>query len=97
MVDKCFLLSEECVAREIRLHVPPGKNGKTQMDPADERKTIEIANLQILVEQPIQWLKCFRILANEMEINQLQYADDVLKMCAALSNLRKPTLKKLSF
>ena len=54
MVDKCFLLSEECVAREIRLHVPPGKNGKTQMDPADERKTIEIANLQILVEQPIQ-------------------------------------------
>ena len=96
MVDKCFLLSEECVAREIRLHVPPGKNGKTQMDPADERKT-EIANLQILVEQPIQWLKCFRILANEMGINQLQCADDVLKVCAALSNLRKPTLKRLSF
>lgn len=45
MVDKCFLLSKECVAREIRLHVRPGKNGKTQMDPADERKTIEIANL----------------------------------------------------
>ena len=32
MVDKGFLLSEECAARRIRLHLPPDKRGKAQMD-----------------------------------------------------------------
>ena len=65
------------------------EKGKAQIDPADVPKTAKIANLRILVEQVIRQLKCFRILANDMAINQLQYADDVLKVCAALSDLRK--------
>lgn len=63
------------------------------MEPDDVSETTKIANLRILVEQVIWWLKYFTILADEMEMNQLQYADDVLKACVALSNLRKPYAK----
>ena len=35
------------------------------------KKTTKIANLRILVEKVIPKLKCFRILANDMAINQL--------------------------
>lgn len=63
------------------------------MEPDDVWETTKIANLKILVEQVIWWLKYFTILADEMEMNQLQYADDVLKACVALSNLRKPYAK----
>lgn len=63
------------------------------MEPDDVWETTKIANLRILVEQVIWWLKYFTILADEMEINQLQYADDVLKACVALSNLQKPYAK----
>ena len=41
----------------------------------------------ILVEQVIRRLKRFKILANEMSINQLQYLEDMLKVWTALSNL----------
>lgn len=86
IVDKAFLLSEECAAKRIRLHISAGKRGKTQMDPSDLRKTLKIENLRILLNK-IRRLKCFRIIANEMAINQLHYADDMLKLCVALSNL----------
>ena len=66
------------------------ERAKAKMDPADVRKTTKIANFQILAKQVILRLKCFRIFANEMAINQLEYADDVLKVCAALPNLRRP-------
>ena len=64
------------------------------MDPPDAWKTTKIANLQIILEQVIQKLiKCFRILANEMAINQLQYADDLLTVGATL----KTNIQKQSF
>ena len=84
-LTKSFLLPEECAARIIHLHIPPGKRSKTQMDPNGLPKETKIANLWILIEQVIWRLKCFRILANEMVINQFQYADDVLWV--ALSSL----------
>ena len=42
------------------------------------KKTTKIANLRILVEKVIPRLKCFRILANDMAINQLEHVDDIL-------------------
>ena len=56
------------------------------MGPFSVRKTTKIVNLWIIIEQVIHQLKCFRILANEMAINQLQYIDDMLKVWAVLSN-----------
>ena len=90
MFDKGFKLHEECSQRFISYMVPPGRNGAAQMSPAEIRKTKHIANLRILVEQVIRRLKTFRILASEYPINMLKLFDDVITVCSALSNLRKP-------
>ena len=90
MFDKGFNINEECAQRMIKFTVPPGRRGAAQMTPAEIKKTKEIANLRILVEQVIRRIKTFRILAVEFPITMLRVFDDVLTICAALSNLRKP-------
>lgn len=90
MYDKGFNLTEECAQRMINVSVPPGRRGSAQMTPAELKKTKEIANLRILVEQVIRRIKTFRILAVEYPITLLRVFDDVLGICTGLSNLRKP-------
>ena len=67
------------------------------MNTGDVGKTTKIANLQILVEQVIRWLKCFRVLANGMTINELQYVDDMLKVLTSMPNLKKTNVQRLDF
>ena len=89
MFDKGFKLSDECAHRFIYYASPPGRTGAAQMTPSGLRKTKHIANLRILVEQVIRRLKTFRILAMEYPIDMLKLFD-VVCICGALSNLRKP-------
>ena len=42
MVDKGFNIKEECAARFIDDHVPPGNRGQSQMLPKDIKKTNDI-------------------------------------------------------
>ena len=84
--DRFGISATQC-GRVYNCWLTATEKGKAQIDPADARKTAQIANLRILVEQLIRQLKCFRILAHEMVIDQLQFTDDLLKVCAALSNL----------
>ena len=53
-------------------------------------KTGHIANIRILVEQVMRRLKTLRILAMAYRTNMLNLFDDVVYICGALSNLRKP-------
>lgn len=93
MADKGFNLETECVARSLTLYVPPGKRGLSQMTPDAVRKTKKIANLRILVEQVIRRLKTFRILKYELPLTLVPSVDDVVIVCAALSNLKEPIYK----
>ena len=90
MYDKGFKLHEECSQRFIYYCMPPGRKGAAQMTPAEVKKTKEIANLRTLVEQVIRRMKTFRILANEYPISMLKLFDDIVTICSALSNFRKP-------
>ena len=90
MFDKGFKLSDECAQRFTYYASPPGRRGAAQMTPSEVRKAKHSANLRILVEQVIRRLKTFRILAMEYRINMLKLSDDVVCLCGALSNLRKP-------
>lgn len=78
MVDKGFLFIRGICCKNDSLAYSPSKRGKAQMDSADVRKTAKIANLMILAEKVIRQHKRFRIFADEIAINQLQYAYDVL-------------------
>ena len=90
MVDKGFNISEECAVRNINVLIPPGKRGQAQLPSKDVSKTQKIAKLRILVEQVIRRFKTFRILATEMPINMLRHIDDIVTICAVLTNFRKP-------
>ena len=90
MYDKGFNVNTECSEHLIYYTVPPSRKGAAQMTPNEVKKTKKIANLRILVEQVIRRLKTFRILATEFPITLLKLFDDVIIVCSALSNLRKP-------
>ena len=90
MFDKGFKLRDECAQRFIYYASPPSRRGAAQMTPSEVWKTKHIANLRISVEQVIRRLKTFRILAMEYPINMLKLFDDVVCICGALNNLRKP-------
>ena len=49
-------------------------------------KTQRNANLKILIEQVIRRIKTFRILATEAPITLVRHLDDIVKVCAALTN-----------
>ncbi|XP_030832622.1 uncharacterized protein LOC105445044 [Strongylocentrotus purpuratus] len=88
--DKGFIIHDECAARFVTLQVPPGKRGETQMSSAAVNKTKKVANLRILVEQVIRRLKIFNILKNEVPVSLIPSLDKIVRVCAALCNLRKP-------
>ena len=93
MCDKGFNINEECAARRISLYVPPGKRGMSQMGNAEVSRTNRIAKLRILVEQVIRRMKCFRILSTELPLSLIPSVDDILIICAALSNMKEPIFK----
>ena len=48
----------------------------------------EMRDKEILVEQVIRRLQSFRILSNELSISMILQGNDILVVCAALSNMK---------
>ena len=76
--DKGFNIHDECAARLVQLHVPPGKRGQAQMSTAANIKTSRIANLRILVEQIIRRLKSFIIIKYTVPISLVPSLNKIL-------------------
>ena len=93
MADKGFNILDECNERSIHLKVPPGRRGVSQMSAAALKTTCSIAKLRIIVEQVIGEIKTFRILSQEIPISLIPQVDDILIICSALTNLKKPIYK----
>lgn len=93
MFDKGFNIKEECYENHIVPHVPPGRRGSSQMSCVDVARTKKVANIRILVEQVIRRLKTFAILKSELPITLISHIDDILIVCAALTNLKEPIYK----
>ena len=93
MTDKGFNIEQECAQKSIHLIIPPGRRGTSQMTEAQLKKTAHIAKVRILVEQVIRRVKTFQILSNEVQISLLPHLNDIVIVCCALSNLRKPIMK----
>ena len=91
--DKGFNIQTECDARLLTLHVPPGKRGQVQMTKTAVEKTKRVANLRILVEQVIRRLKTFKLLGEQLPISLLPCAHKIVKVCAALCNMKQPIYK----
>ena len=53
---------EDFLVRNSTLHIPLGKRGKEHFTKSQVKKTKEVANLRIFVEQAIGCLKTFRLI-----------------------------------
>ena len=91
--DKGFNIQDECAARHVHLHVPPGKRGQAQMSVAATNKSSRIARLRILVEQVIRRIKSYRIIKYTVPISLVPALDKILRVCCALCNLKKQFTK----
>lgn len=91
--DKGFNIQDECAARLVQLHVPPGKRGQAQMFVAATNKTSRIAHLRILVEQVIRSIKSFKVIKYTVPISLVPAFDKILMVCCALCNLKMPVYK----
>ena len=91
MADRGFQIREELMLRYCSLSVPPGARIKSQMTSKECKKTKDVANLRIHVERAIKRIKTYIIFKSVLPITMLHHADDIVKTCAALCNL-KPLL-----
>ena len=99
MADRGFVIRDLLLKKRAKLIIPPftkkcmwGK-GK-HLSASDIQKTKSIAHFRIHVERAIGRLKTFRILSNTMPLNVKPLANQMLVVCAFLSNLQKPLVKK---
>ncbi len=88
--DKGFDIENECAERSLYLSIPPGLRGAAQMTSENVKKTMEVANLRILIEQVIRRIKTFRILKNEIPITLVPHLEKMVIVCAAITNLWVP-------
>ena len=92
LADRGFVIKEDLLLRGARLEIPPPSKGKEQQTPNNVAKTKKIANARIHVERAIGRMKGFAILQEPVPIT-LPLIDDIVIVCAALVNLRKPLVK----
>ena len=92
VADRGFQFRKD-LHRYCKLSIPPGARVKSQMTAAECRKTKEVAYLRIDVERAISRIKTFRILTNTLPLSMLPHADDVIRTCAATSNIQPPFIK----
>ena len=93
MADRGFKIAEMLAFYQCSLAIPPSKCGELQMSKEQVKNTSQIANARIYVEQAMKRLKDYRILSNEIPLTLISLADDIVKVCAALSNLQEPLCK----
>ena len=93
LADRGFTITEDLVLRNAELLIPPGRRGAAQFSTAEVRKTKEIANRRIHIEQAIRRMKSFRILKYEVPITMLHHLDTIVRVVAGLCNLYPPLPK----
>jgi len=97
MVDKGFLIEEECEARGVKVIRPAFKENNEQLGYEDCERSRKIASARVHVERVMERLKNFQILKDEIQWNYLQYMDDVVKCIAGIVNLSPPLLSDKAF
>ena len=88
LADRGFTIKDVMIQRQATIDIPPSSSGVDQMSRADVKKTKHIASKRIHVERAIGRLKYFKILKHVLPVNLLPLIDDIVRVCACLTNLR---------
>uniref|UniRef100_A0A8C6UUF1 DDE Tnp4 domain-containing protein n=1 Tax=Neogobius melanostomus TaxID=47308 RepID=A0A8C6UUF1_9GOBI len=87
LADGGFLISEELAIYGASLAIPPFTRGKKQLSMKEVETARRLSRVRIHVERAIERIKNFRILQPTMQISLVRHADDIVTVCAALTNL----------
>ena len=90
MEDKGFNISDLLVGKGSKLVIPPFLKGKGRFTKRNCRNTSNIAKARIHVERAIARIKDFRILQGAIPLSIKDLLDDILVICAAITNLAPP-------
>ena len=90
MADRGFKMKTDLALKQCTLCIPPSAAKGAQMTASDVKQTSNIANVRIYVEQAIKRIKEFRILKVQQPLLYLPLMNDIVTICGALANLRKP-------
>ena len=94
MVDQSFLIEDYLKLVRVRLEIPTFLKGCDQFTIRETVKNQQIANERIHVERMIQCLKCYHIFVWVLSINMLGPLNQIISVCALLSNFQEPIVKK---
>ena len=95
MVDRGFLIEDYLKPLGVGLEIPDFLKGRDQFTIKETVKSQQIANERIHVERMIQRLKCYHIFDRVLPINMLGPLNQIISVCALLSNFQEPILKKI--
>ena len=93
VADRGFTIKEDLMVRGATLEIPPPSSGLEQMSKDKVIVTKKIANTRIHVERAISRMKVFSILRQTLPIALVPLIDDILVVCAGISNLLPPLVQ----
>ncbi|XP_055067716.2 uncharacterized protein [Misgurnus anguillicaudatus] len=88
MADRGFTINDLLYERKVKLVIPAFTKKGMQLSEEDTTNTRRIANVRVHVERVICRLKNFKVLSQTVPINLTPKIDKILRICAALCNLR---------
>ncbi|XP_064470015.1 uncharacterized protein LOC135384757 [Ornithodoros turicata] len=97
MVDKGFLIDSICEKHLINVIRPLFLRQKKQSRKSEAMRTRKIAAARVHVERTIQRIKLFKILIHKLTWNMVPFADDMLLISAALTNLSRSIIGEDKF
>lgn len=93
MADRGFTIRDILFERRVNLVIPSFTRKGAQLSEAQVTSTRRIANVRIHVERAIRRLKVFKILSQVVPISLVPKVDKILRICAALVNLRADLIR----
>ena len=88
LADRGFLVREDLASVGATLRIPSFTKGKSQLPGSCVDTSRQLSRVRIHVERVIGQLKTFKILNTVIPISQVDMLDDILTICAGLTNLR---------
>lgn len=90
MANRGFKIQDMQALSQCTLGIPPSKHTNVRMTATDIKKYSRIENVRIYVEQAIARMKTFRIIKHELSISLLPLVDDIVLLCAIMTNFMEP-------
>uniref|UniRef100_A0A669BKE1 DDE Tnp4 domain-containing protein n=1 Tax=Oreochromis niloticus TaxID=8128 RepID=A0A669BKE1_ORENI len=93
MADRGFTIKDLLFERKVRLVIPAFTKKRRQLTEEQVTYTCRIANVRIHVERAIRRLKVYKIRSQIVPISMAPKVDKILRICAALVNLREDLIR----